>query len=41
MSVGAINMANRGSVGKETSSKNSFRWVHVDSYQRRSLVPVR
>ena len=41
MGVGAIYMASKVLVELETSSLNSVRWVHVESWSRRSLVPVR
>jgi hypothetical protein len=42
MSVGANNMANKVFVlNNSVDSVNSFRWVHVESYRRRSLAPIR
>ena len=31
----------RSSTKLNVISMNSFRWLHYESYQRRSLVPVR
>jgi hypothetical protein len=42
MSVGAINMANRGFVlNNSVGSVNLVRWVQYDTLSRRSLAPVR
>ena len=42
MSVGAINMANIGLVlNNSVDSVNSFRWLHYETFQRRSLVAIR
>ena len=41
MSVSAIYMADIVLVEKERPSMNSVRWVHVESFRRRSLVPIR
>ena len=42
MSVGAINMANRGLVfNNSVGSVNLFPWVHHETIQRGSLAAVR
>jgi hypothetical protein len=41
MGVGSIYMACKVLVELERSCVNSFRLVHVESFRRRSLVPVR
>jgi len=41
MSVGAINMAIKVLVELEISCLNAVRWLHIESFRRRSLVPVR
>jgi hypothetical protein len=40
--LGALNMANISiSLNNKLFSMNLFRWVHFESYQRRSLAPIR
>jgi hypothetical protein len=40
--LGTLNMASNGWVQKIKLSLWDFvRWVHVETYQRRSLAPVR
>jgi hypothetical protein len=42
MSVGAINMANRGLVlNNSIGSVNLFRWEHYETIQRGSLAAIR
>jgi len=42
MSVGAINMANRGLVlNNSVGSVNLFPWVHHEYFQRGSLAAIR
>ena len=41
MGVGAINMASEVLVELERYRVNSVLWLHVESFRRRSLVPIR
>jgi hypothetical protein len=41
MGVGAIYMADKVLVELERYSVNSFRLLHVESFRRRSLAPIR
>jgi hypothetical protein len=41
MSVGANYIARIGQYKIERTSVNSFRLVHIENYQRRSLAPIR
>jgi hypothetical protein len=41
MSVGAIYIARKGQYKIERTSMNSVRFQQIETYQRRSLAPVR
>ena len=41
MGVGTLSIASEFRIQIENNTMDSFRWVQVESFRRRSLVPVR
>ena len=41
MGVGTLSIASGFRIQIENNTMDSFRWVHIESFRRRSLVPVR